>query len=109
RLVPQAYEFHDTSPGTHVRHAFQALAIDERRGNFQGAVWVPFSPARRPRGTAAMPAAAPLGGPAQVLKQMWFAGVHSNVGGGLEKHGMSDTTFLWMLGELQGMLGFDPA
>jgi hypothetical protein len=106
RLCAQAYEFHDTSLGTHVRHAFQALAIDERRGNFQGAIWVPFSPTLRRRGAAAAPAVAHQG-PVQVLEQMWFPGVHSNVGGGLEKHGMSDTAFLWMVSQLQGLLGFD--
>src|SRR5204862_2503696 len=101
---------HDTALGPHVRHAFQALAIDERRGNFQAAIWVPFDPDRRRRGATAQqaPAAAQAQtGARQVLKQMWFPGVHSNVGGGYEKHGLSDTTFLWMVSELQGLLGFD--
>jgi hypothetical protein len=108
RICAQAFEFHDTALGPHVRHAFQALAIDEQRGNFQAAIWVPFDPDRRRRGAAAPQAPAPAQtGPQQVLKQMWFPGVHSNVGGGYEKHGLSDTTFLWMLSELQGLLGFD--
>ena len=51
RLCAQTYEFYDTSLGTHVRHAFQSLAIDERRGNFQGAVWVPYDPVRLRRRT----------------------------------------------------------
>ena len=107
RLCAQAFEFHDTGLGPHVRHAFQALAIDERRGNFQAAVWVPFDGTRRRRGAAA-PATAPLHqGPQQVLKQMWFPGVHSNIGGGYPQHGLSDNTFLWMLAQLQGLLGFE--
>ena len=58
RLCAAAFEFHETALGPHVRHAFQALAIDERRGNFQGAVWVPFDPRRRRRGAAAAPQSA---------------------------------------------------
>ena len=43
----------------------------------------------------------------QVLEQVWFPGVHSNVGGGYPKHGVSDTPFLWMLSKLEGLLGFN--
>jgi uncharacterized protein (DUF2235 family) len=107
RFCAQAFEFHDTGLGTHIRHAFQALAIDERRGNFQAAIWVPFDRTRRRRG-ATGPITEPVHqGPQQVLKQMWFPGVHSNVGGGYPQHGMSDSTFLWMLAQLQPLLGFD--
>jgi uncharacterized protein (DUF2235 family) len=115
------YAFHQTELGLHVRHAFQALAIDERRGNFQGAVWVPFDP-HQPHRTATVAAARRAqqaqvqqiaGQPAQVrqvLKQVWFPGVHSNIGGGYPEHGLSDTTFLWMLSELEShqLLAFDP-
>jgi hypothetical protein len=111
RLCAATFEFHETSLGPHVRHAFQALAIDERRGNFQGAVWVPFDPGRRLRGAPheeAPQAAAPAhDGPPQVLEQAWFPGVHSNVGGGYPEHGVSDTPYLWMLSKLQGLLGLD--
>lgn len=107
RLCAQAFEFHDTALGPHVRHAFQGLAIDERRGNFQAAIWVPFSPQRRRRGAAQQAAVPAHNGPQQVLKQMWFPGVHSNVGGGYPKHGLSDTSFLWLLSELEDLLGFD--
>lgn len=41
RLCVEAFGFHETKLGAGVRHAFQALALDERRGNFQAAVWVP--------------------------------------------------------------------
>jgi hypothetical protein len=39
-------------------------------------------------------------GAQQVLRQMWFPGVHSNIGGGYPEHGLSDTTLLWMLSQL---------
>src|SRR5262249_29356798 len=75
RLCRDAFAFYETQLGAHVRNAFQALAIDERRGNFQAAIWVP---ADSPDSEANRLAR----GPQQVLKQMWFPGVHSNVGGG---------------------------
>jgi uncharacterized protein (DUF2235 family) len=110
RFCAQAFAFYETELGTKVRHAFQALAIDERRANFQAAVWVPFSTQRyahraaaqaalpgQPATAAQQPAAQ---GVPQVLKQVWFPGAHSNIGGGYERHGLSDTTFLWMLAQL---------
>ena len=96
RFCASTFAFHDTGLGAHVRNAFQALAIDERRGNFQAAIWVPGEP----------PPAA-TGNTRQVLRQMWFPGVHSNIGGGYPKHGLSDTTFLWMVSQLNPLLGLD--
>jgi len=32
-----------------------------------------------------------------LIDQAWFAGVHSDVGGGYNDHGLSDATFAWML------------
>jgi len=90
KLCSRSYTFHETSLGSHIRHAFQSLAMDERRGNFQPAVWVKSDAA-------------------QVLEQVWFPGVHSDVGGGYPVHGLSDTTLLWMLDRLRAheLLAFD--
>jgi hypothetical protein len=82
RFCSHAYTFHETQLGPRVRHAFQALAIDEHRGNFQAAPWVP---PEHPH----------------VFEQVWFPGVHSNVGGGYEDHGLSDTTLLWMVSRIK--------
>ena len=98
RFCAKAFAFYETALGTHVRHAFQALAIDERRGNFQAAVWVPYSADRQRSGEAEPTAAAT--GPPQMLRQVWFPGTHANVGGGYERHGLSDTAFLWMLAQM---------
>ena len=94
RLFSQAYAFHETKLGKHVHHAYQALALDERRGNFQPAIWVREA-----------------NDPNQRLEQMWFPGVHSNIGGGYEEHGLSDATLLWMLSRVSEhrLLDFDPA
>jgi hypothetical protein len=93
RICAQSFAFHETQLGPRVRHAFQALAIDERRGNFQGAVWAPHPQ--------------PLC--EQVLEQVWFPGVHSSIGGGYEHHGLSDTALLWMLSRIheRGLLELD--
>jgi uncharacterized protein (DUF2235 family) len=81
RLCSSTYAFHDTSLGEHVRYALQGLSMDEQRGNFQPAVWVKqFDD--------------------QVLEQVWFPGVHSDIGGGYVEHGLSDAALLWMLHRL---------
>ena len=71
----------DTGLGAHVEHAFHALALDERRKNFVPTLWTQTA-AGKAKG--------------QELKQVWFAGVHSVVGGGYGEHGMSDITLAWM-------------
>lgn len=81
----------------------QALGIDEQRRVFCPRLWtgdpslgaVPAGPSR---------ATSPR------VKQVWFEGVHSDVGGGYPETGLSDTTLLWMAAEAtrQG-LAFDDA
>lgn len=87
------YRFHDVKLSSYVDNAFQALAIDERRGPFQPAIWEQQEHAKN-----------------QVLEQIWFAGVHSNIGGGYEDSGLSDIAFLWLREKAQGCgLAFDDA
>ncbi|MCO6418482.1 DUF2235 domain-containing protein [Siccirubricoccus sp. KC 17139] len=85
------YQFHDTELGPHVAHAFQALALDERRVDFAPAIWfqAPDAPA------------------SQELRQMWFAGAHSDVGGGYNDHGLSDIALAWMAGQVDPLLAID--
>ncbi len=72
--------FHDTALGSHVTHAFHALAIDERRRPFAPTLWEGPAPAGVER-----------------VMQCWFPGVHSNVGGGYVDAGLSDRALLWMI------------
>jgi hypothetical protein len=37
----------------------------------------------------------------QVLEQVWFTGVHSNVGGSYPRAGLSDITLLWMIAKAE--------
>ena len=92
-LMPNAarrrdyYGFLDTSIDKDVEYAYQALALDERRKLFTPAVWTARqSPAR---------AVDANGEP--TLRQVWFAGVHSNVGGGYDDAGQAGISLGWMM------------
>ena len=69
-----------------VRHACQALAIDEVRTEFRPEIWDDCDET-------------------QTLAQRWFAGVHSNVGGGYVQDGLANLAFQWMRShaELRGL------
>ncbi len=54
-------EFYDNKLGRNVSHARHALAIDELRKDFEPTIWTPR--------------------PEVDMKQVWFAGAHSDVGG----------------------------
>ena len=86
------YGFHNTDLGARVEHAFHALALDERRKNFVPPLWKQ-TPDGKKNG--------------QVLKQVWFTGVHSDVGGGYKEHGASDIPLAWMASEVAPFLGID--
>lgn len=64
----------------HVRHA---LALDETRR--------PYTPRLYSEG--------PTPAPGQSLEQVWFAGAHSDVGGGYAADGLSNASLHWMIRE----------
>jgi uncharacterized protein (DUF2235 family) len=77
-------------PAACVKHARQSLAIDEARYDFRPEIW---------KSHAAQ----------QTLEQRWFAGVHSNVGGGYVDDGLANVAFRWLAGEAAALgLGLDP-
>lgn len=68
--------------------ACHALALDDERKTFHPHVfWEVKDPRQRYDDTAR---------PTH-LHQVWFAGVHSNVGGGYERAGMASVTLHWMM------------
>ena len=69
------HRFHDVSLSPIVDHAFHALALDERRKQFAPTLWRPENPILPAR-----------------MEQVWYAGVHSNVGGGYEPDGLANIT-----------------
>ena len=88
RITASRYNFHDTDLSEAVNYAYQALAIDERRGAFPPTLWT------RKAGRGDLPEDQAH---KQVLEQVWFAGAHSNIGGGYEDCSLSDISFLWMV------------
>ena len=84
KFINKRWSFHDMTLSSWVDNAFQALAIDEHRKPFRPAVWEQSSKAN-----------------GQVLEQVWFAGVHSNVGGSYPRTGLSDITLLWMIAKAE--------
>ncbi len=85
RFLNWRFRFHDVDLSSKVANAFQALAIDERRGPFRPSIWNQQKHAP----------------PEQALEQVWFPGVHSNIGGGYVDTGLSDIAFEWMLQKAQ--------
>jgi uncharacterized protein (DUF2235 family) len=84
------WRFHDTRLGAHVRTARHAMAIDEIRASFTVTRWA----------NAHEHADA---------KELWFPGVHGNVGGGYANTDLSDSALLWMMQEAQAAgLAFRP-
>lgn len=76
------YLFHDTSPSSIINAARHALAIDENREDFMPVPWDDK--------------------PDIDLKQVWFAGAHSDVGGGYaDDHRLADIACAWLLQEAQ--------
>ncbi len=94
-LDQHKYEFHDTTLSSMIENAYHALAVDEKRGNFQPTLWTQSGTVK-------------AGDAKQVLQQRWFSGVHSNVGGGYEDTGLSDIALKWLCDSARGCgLGFD--
>ena len=98
--------FRDFKPHPAIRHARQALALDDERRTFHPLVWE--APNTNPPGAAgpedlnendasraAEDDSARDG--EQTVRQVWFAGVHSNVGGGYPKDSLSLVSLLWMM------------
>lgn len=77
---PTKYRFHDAKLGDHINVARHAVALDERRGSFTPTLWENITEHND-------------------AKQLWFPGVHSDIGGGYREKGLSDCTLEWMTNE----------
>ena len=79
RFTRNKVGFHNTQLGADVQNAYHALAVDEQRRPFQPDLW---------RGKPAQ---------GQTIQQVWFAGVHSNIGGSYRNNGLSNITLKWLV------------
>jgi len=84
-LNGRKYRYHQVALTPEIQHAFHAMAIDERRKAFQVNAW------QRPPGWSG------------VLEQVWFAGVHGNVGGGYKPDGLANEALHWMAEQAEGL------
>jgi uncharacterized protein (DUF2235 family) len=77
------FKFPDPFLNKQVKKACHALALDEERHSFRPLLWDEKheQPGR--------------------IEQVWFAGVHSNAGGGYPRQGMSLVTLDWMMGRAE--------
>jgi hypothetical protein len=72
-----------------VEQAIHALALNEERSQFEPLLF--------------------HRGEGQVLKQCWFLGSHSDVGGGNKKLGLANISLAWMMAQLKDLVYFDPS
>lgn len=81
---PDKWRFHDNALGAHVEIARHAMAMDEIRSSFTVTRWNN----RRSN-------------PHSDIREVWFAGVHANVGGGYADSTLSDIALHWMMNEAE--------
>lgn len=74
------FSFHDFALHRSVKNAYQALSIDDDREWFWPTIWNQYSDENK-----------------QKIKQVWFSGSHTDVGGGFAEAGLSDITLEWMV------------
>lgn len=79
---PAKHRFHDTQLSPIVANARHAIAIDEKRQSFIPTLWTNVD-----------------GNPS--VRQVWFPGVHGDVGGGYGRCGLSDGALKWMMDEAE--------
>ncbi len=73
------HRFHDLSLSPSVENAYHALAIDDERETFHPKLWDPDI------------------AEGQTMKQVWFCGMHTDVGGGYPEQELSDIALEWMV------------
>ncbi len=71
---------HDSRLNKEIKHAYHAVSIDEKRKDFPPSLWDERNKSAE-----------------QIIEQVWFAGVHSDVGGWYPERGLSDIALEWML------------
>lgn len=73
------HNYHNLRLSDAVENAYQALAIDDERKTFHPKIWDPEILSY------------------QKIRQVWFCGMHTDVGGGYKEQGLSDLALDWMV------------
>ena len=79
-LMKASKRWHDSRLNPEVKYGYQALAIDEKRRPYRPSLWDES-----------------LKNCHQKIEQVWFAGVHSDIGGGYKERGLPNITLHWMV------------
>ncbi len=84
-LIKDKHRFYDNKLGSNITYARHALALDEKRNDFEPTIWEPKDKVN--------------------LKQVWFAGVHSDLGGGYavdsDDTTLADISKSWLIKEAE--------
>lgn len=72
------HKFHNFKLSESVENAYHALAVDDKRKTFHPVLWDPEVKDY------------------QKIEQVWFPGMHTDVGGGYKKHELSDIPLNWL-------------
>ena len=80
KFIDQKLEFHDTKLNKEIKAAYHAVAIDEQRKTFEPTLWDESKKFKN-----------------QIVEQVWFAGVHSDIGGGYSERYQSNIALQWMI------------
>jgi uncharacterized protein (DUF2235 family) len=82
-LHQKKYGFLDTQLHPCVQNAYHAVCIDERRAQFQPTLW------SNPDGS--------MRANDDQVQQVWFSGVHCDIGGGYDECKLSEISLSWMM------------
>ncbi|CAE6456469.1 unnamed protein product [Rhizoctonia solani] len=83
-----ALQLDDDTLASNVEIALHAISFHENREKFMCTLYSGASPS-------------------QTLKQVWFSGAHSDVGGGYAEMELADITLAWVVGEILPFVGID--
>lgn len=80
----EADKFYDYKLNKNIRYAYHAIAIDEKRKKLKPCLWQDQHISS-----------------GQIVEQVWFAGVHADVGGGYLETRLSNIALRWILNKAQ--------
>jgi uncharacterized protein (DUF2235 family) len=92
RFSRRSFHYLNLRPSVLFEHSCHALAIDECRGPYAPWLWKKFTPKNTAENHKYMAEASR----ALNYQQRWFAGAHSNVGGGYPGNRLSDIPLHWI-------------
>lgn len=78
--IVTARSFSDNILNHDITYGYHAISIDEKRKKFPVSLWDEDAKAKH-----------------QTIEQVWFAGVHSDIGGWYVERGLSDIAMMWMM------------